>query len=540
MKGRPLARPQVRLDLIVKWLGITVFIFVIFAPLAALAAAAVEYSPGHYSEVIALLIPTGRRLILLANSLGLSLAVAASTVVMGAIAALQLWRYESGIWSRIRWLVPALTLVPPYIHAMAWSYAVQKLNILPVGPGLPQVYFQGWMAAWWVEFMAFLPLAVFLALIGFKSIEPQLIDAGRLTRPDMRSLTRIILPLAMPMLLAGAGIIFLISIMDYSVPYLYQLSTYPLEIFAEFSASSQPARAFLYSLPLLSVAIGVVAFSQHGLKNVAQGNAWEKPSYAVAPAWPPWFRVLLWAAMAVLIIQALVPLFSLTALTGSWNNLAASASSANSEIAYTLLIGVMAAFLSLPLAAGPSAELFGQGKGRWIWWILVLMPLAIPPPLEGVGLIYIWNRPAFLDIYGSTAMPLLAALVRFTSFAVLVLGIQLRYIDRALVDAARVIQKGYLSTWVKVLFPMLLPGLLAAAGIVFALTTGELGTTLLVAPPGQATLTMRIYNFLHYGATGTVAGLCLLVFVMVLISGLIATGALSRWKRVSAGRGELP
>jgi iron(III) transport system permease protein len=74
---------------------------------------------------------------------------------------------------------------------------------------------------------------------------------------------------------------------------------------------------------------------------------------------------------------------------------------------------------------------------------------------------------------------------------------------------------------------MLVPGLLAAAGIVFALTTGELGATLLVAPPGQATLTIRIYNFLHYGASSVVAGLCLMMAVTILIAGIIAVLALA-------------
>ena len=193
---------------------------------------------------------------------------------------------------------------------------MQKFNELLGGSGLPQLYFQGWIAAWRVEFMAFLPLAIFLALIGFKCIEPLFIDAGRIICSDIRSFIRIILPLARPMLLASVGIIFLISIMDYSVPYLYQLSVYPLEIFAEFSASSQPAGVFLYSLPLLLIAIIVVTFSQYGLRNVAQSNAWGKSSYSVAPVWPFWFRLLQWSALAVFFIQIVVPLLSLIVLTG--------------------------------------------------------------------------------------------------------------------------------------------------------------------------------------------------------------------------------
>ena len=76
MSGNASTRFQFRLNVFVKWLGIIIFLLLIFAPLAALIAAAAEYIPNHYSEVIKLLIPTERRIVLLANSLGLSLAVA--------------------------------------------------------------------------------------------------------------------------------------------------------------------------------------------------------------------------------------------------------------------------------------------------------------------------------------------------------------------------------------------------------------------------------------------------------------------------------
>jgi iron(III) transport system permease protein len=70
------------------------------------------------------------------------------------------------------------------------------------------------------------------------------------------------------------------------------------------------------------------------------------------------------------------------------------------------------------------------------------------------------------------------------------------------------------------------PGLLVAAGILAALTLAELGATLVVAPPGHATLTMRIYNYLHYGAAGDVAGLCLMITILSLIAGACTIAAL--------------
>jgi iron(III) transport system permease protein len=128
-------------------------------------------------------------------------------------------------------------------------------------------------------------------------------------------------------------------------------------------------------------------------------------------------------------------------------------------------------------------------------------------------------------------MPVLAALARFTPLACIVLLAQLRRIDPALIDAARILQTSAAQTWVQIRLPLLAPGLLAAASIASVLSASELGATLIVAPPGQATLTMRIYNFLHYGASDTVAGLCLMMTVAALFSGILAMLVLAGWSR---------
>src|SRR4030042_2011912 len=317
---------------ILKWLSLCLFILLVFVPLIALFLSLIRYAPGHLNELTALLIPTERRLMLLLHSLGLAFAVSVSGVIIGVLAAALLWRCETGILSYIRWLIFIFTPVPPYIHALAWSSATQKISMPLAESGLAPTLFQGWIAAWWVQLMSLLPLAVGLALIGMKCVEPLLIDVARVMRSDIRSFMRIMLPLSAPMLLAGGGILFLLSVMDYSVPYLFQSNVYSLEIFAEFSASNEPARAFLYSLPLLLIAVIVVALSQHGLKNIAQSTAWRKPSWQVATAWPQWFSAIQWLAMIVVLLQVAVPLVTLTTTVGTWQNLIPSVMSAQHEI----------------------------------------------------------------------------------------------------------------------------------------------------------------------------------------------------------------
>ena len=54
---------------------------------------------------------------------------------------------------------------------------------------------------------------------------------------------------------------------------------------------------------------------------------------------------------------------------------------------------------------------------------------------------------------------------------------------------------------------------------------------------GKSTLTIRIYSYLHYGASATVAGLS---FVLVLSLLLISAGILllsARWSKISSSAG---
>ena len=187
--------------------------------------------------------------------------------------------------------------------------------------------------------------------------------------------------------MAGGGFLFVLSLLDYSVPSLFHVNVYALEIFAEFSASHQPARAFLLSFPLLATATIVLFFSQSAFRNAVLSPPWHRRSWTVAPALPAWAVRLHWAACAILIAQIAVPLFSLILAAGSWQNVVLTTSSARQETGFTMWIATLAAFSCLPLALAVANELAEPTKRGRLWWVLATGPLAVPAPLIGIGLI---------------------------------------------------------------------------------------------------------------------------------------------------------
>ncbi len=506
-------------------LGVATYILIVFLPLAALAwRSAVWLAGGGGGDLI-----SARRLGLLGRSAGLALAVAAGATLLGSLAALFLWGSNgrrSGGLPRLpgatRWLIFLLAPLPPYIHALAWMALASSVDASGAAG-------RGVVMSAWVQGLAFLPLATALALVGLESVESGLVESARLARPDVHALSGVILPLAAPAILTGSGLVFLLSLTDYSVPSLFQVNTYSLEIFSEYSASSLPERAFVLALPLLLLTGLATLLLVGGLRTtVAAASGRSGYPGGARPAgvdfqWPGWLSVLIGAALAAWLAQVGAPLGILFSQTGSWAAFSQSVMDAQSEIGFTLLTAVAAGGLCLPLGLALSGELQRKGLRGWLGWLLVLAPLAVPAPLVGIGLIAVWNRDLPLNVYGTAWMPVLAMLARFSALAALLSLAQARRTDARLFEAAQIFQPGLLKTWLRVRLPLLAPGLLAAAGVVFVLSAGELGASLIVAPPGQATLTMRIYNYLHYGASDTVAGLCLLMaMASIAIGGGVA------------------
>lgn len=513
-------------------LCLCLFLVAVFGPLCALALIAAQYLPGNTPDAIALLVPAGRRLGLLLSSVGLAAAVAGTGTLIGLFAGSLLWDLRDGVWSRARWLVVVLAPVPAFLYAQAWMGVCGWLATTgSVAAWVPA----GWVLSFWVQLGAVLPIAVGLCMLAMASVDIPSIEAARMLAPDVTVFWRIVVPIAAPALGACAGLLFLLSITDYSVPTLFSVNVYALEIFAEFSASSEPARALLLALPLLAVTLIVIFATQGRIRNLMEGTGVYQRR-ASPPQYPRWFAALRYGALGVVLLHAGALVASLLFTAATMARHLPAVADAGGDIGVSFGIGIVAAVCCLPLAYAAATMMNRTGLQGRTWWLLCLFPLAIPSPLVGIGLIVLWNSLLPAGIYGTAAMPVLAALARFAPVAALIMLAQLRHTDPLLTDAARVFQRGVVRTWVQVRLPLLAPGLVAAACMVFALSAGELGATLLVIPPGLETVTIRMYNYLHYGSSGAVAGLGLVMTALMLAAGAVAVAAMQGWSRLMHGR----
>jgi putative spermidine/putrescine transport system permease protein len=155
------------------------------------------------------------------------------------------------------------------------------------------------------------------------------------------------------------------------------------------------------------------------------------------------------------------------------------------EITFTVviisgLIGVMTAY------ALARRDFFGK---RTIV-LLFLLPLLIPPLTYGIPLATVLYR---LGLGGTFWGVVLINLVPSVPFVVLVMIPFVEQIDPRIEAAARVFGAGTTSLFLRVLFPLLLPGMLAALLLVLVRTIAMFELTFLIAGPTTQTLVVSLY-----------------------------------------------
>ena len=104
------------------------------------------------------------------------------------------------------------------------------------------------------------------------------------------------------------------------------------------------------------------------------------------------------------------------------------------------------------------------------------------------------------------------------------------YEVREMLECAAVDGAGPVGRLCRIALPCRLGALAVAWLVALAIGLGDLAASVLVMPPGVTTLSIHIFNLLHYGVEDRVAGICLAL--MALFAAVVAGIAwlASRWR----------
>jgi iron(III) transport system permease protein len=455
---------------------------------------------------------------LLWNTALLGAGTAGLATAIGAPLGLALARIDlRGKWL-LRIALAAPVLLPPYVVALAWTYLSGSRGVVAalVGPDLLSGWTASLPAAILVLSLVFYPLSMLGTEVAMRRVDGRLEEAAWLVAPPRLVLRRITLPLAAPGVLAAALIIFVLSVSEFGVPGLLRVRVYATEVFTAFAALYDFSGAMLVAVPLLALCLAVAALA---VLLVGERLVTARRDSLTHPAlFEPWRRAAEGAAIAIVAIALGMPLAALMREALGAGSVGAIVAGSGPAIANSLVLAAIGATAVVGVAVWLGYAR-ARARGRWgqLADVLFVVAFAVPSTIVGIGLIGLWNRPGLVGaLYGTDAMFILACLARFVPVAALALAAAIRAVPVAHEEVAAVSGAGWLRTMAHIVLPQVRLGLLMAWVIAFALAFGELGASILVAPPGEATLPIRIYTIIANTPSSHVAVLALLQTAVIL------------------------
>lgn len=441
-------------------------------------------------------------------------------------------------WLTFAFLLPLL--IPSHITAIAW---IQYLAP-PAGSTHPLYSREGIALLLGVEHAAMVFLTVKAALLG---LPRNLIEAARASGgTPWPVLRRILLPLLIPAIAAGAALSFVSSLGNFGIAALLGLParypTLPVLVYQRLGGFGPSA---LGEAAALALVIAAVALLFVGLQTVLVNRAM-RPMGAPAPdlgpsyrlgRFRPWIEGGLWLILILIVALPLVALGS-TALVRAyglplaWENLSfrhfqrvlVDPRTARG-LTNSLLLSAFAAILclGLGLAVGYLASWRRMRAGRWLAW-MVELPFALPGVVLAIACILAFLRPLpwIGSLYGTIGLILLAYVARFTALALRPTAAAFGQLDGSIEEAAQACGAGLWVRLRRVLLPQILPAGLVGGLMVFLTALNELTVSSLLWSRGSETFGVVVYGLEEQGdSTAAAAAACLAVVVVISLVALI-------------------
>ena len=153
----------------------------------------------------------------------------------------------------------------------------------------------------------------------------------------------------------------------------------------------------------------------------------------------------------------------------------------------SLLVVVISVLIGVPAAYVLARRSF---PGKRIVYFAFLLPILMPPITYGIPLATVLYKYGFA---GNMSGVVLANLVPSVPFVILTMTPFIEQINPSIESAARMCGAGVRALFLRVLGPLLVPGILAAAILVLVRTVGMFELTFLTAGPDSQTLVVALY-----------------------------------------------
>ena len=336
---------------------------------------------------------------------------------------------------------------------------------------------------------------------GFRSVDPSLSDAARsLGRGPWSAFFTVVLPQLRPAFLAGALLVVLHVIGDFGVVSLMRFETFSFALYQ--SLAFEPGYAAWLALMMLGFSVTFIGIELWLLRGRRHDKASTGPGRGVVTVRLGWAKVpAVLALLGFLLVAVGVPLG--TSVYWAWQPKLDSVSqnlldAAVASVEVAVPTALAATGLALPLAF---MSVRYPGKRTRGLERLAFAGYATPGLAFGLALVWgaLWVdrflvKPGETFLYQSLIVMVYAYTLHFLAEAVGPVRASLVHAGRRLEEASRNLGRGPLRTFTSVTLPLIRPGLIAAAALVFLSAMKELPLAMLLRPYDFDTLAFSLWD----------------------------------------------
>lgn len=420
-------------------------------------------------------------------------------------------------------------IIPSYTIGIAWTNVLGKAGFLNqflshyffLSPQSIYTFIYSIYGAAFILSINLFPLIMIMTEYALKNVPASLEESGLISGSFFQVMKGITLPLISPVIFSGMMIVFVFSLSEFGVPSFLQLNVLTTQIFTQFSAFYNEKAATALAFPLIMITIIIFVSEQCKMRGKSFEILGKSGSQAFMEYHFAWLRVSGLVFCTILfLITIILPfcslLFSVHALKVYRD---AFALAKNGIVNSVVFGGIGASILTvvgffLGYATEKTRWRLKEGLSSFVWIFF-----AVPATVAGIGLIKLWNRPhgAFQFIYGTLGIILIGYIIRFAPLSSRIMTNFFRQIPQSMEEAGAVTGASWFRITGNILVPLQKNGIIATWIISFIFCIGELGTTLLVYPPGHETLPIALFTVMANSPENIVSALTLLLIGMTLL-----------------------
>ncbi len=485
----------------------------------------------------------------LSNTLTFSIGQMAVAVGLGTLFGWIVMRTDTPGRRMFETILMALFLVPTLLAVVAWTMLlspgkgiINRLLVETLGLDAAPFDIYSMPGMIFVQGLYLTPLAYLTIAPTFSAIDSSMEESARMSGSGhLQTLRRIILPLARPAVFSAALVLLVVGLESFDIPQLLggpkRVFTITSLIYSSIEVFYPPdyGRATALAVMLLLASLACVEIYRRTTAQAQRFETVKGKSYRAQPlelgAWRWVAAAVLWLFIVVTVALpfAILVLGSFLEFFGRFD---ATIFSRMTWTNYTRifrhpqLIDGFRNSLFLAVAGGAACVLLsavvayitvkGQARSRMALDFIAMLPIAFPSTVLALALLWAWITIP-LPVYGTLVILAIAYVTRYLPIGLRSVAGGMVQIGGELEEASTTAGAGWITTFRRIILPLLWPTLMATWIMMFMIFLRELSMSILLAGPGNPVVSVVLFDYYSSGELGPLSAAAVMMILVVLL-----------------------